>query len=92
MPYPNYHSCRLRDPNDFEDDSFFTQESEIDGKKVKPKEVAKAFLAFAALKGEHTFKLSFRPRGLAAGFAITALSLAVFALLCIIKLLSRRKG
>jgi len=65
---------------------------EIDGKKVKPKEVAKAFLAFAALKGEHTFKLSFRPRGLAAGFAITALSLAVFALLCIIKLLSRRKG
>ncbi len=33
MPYPNEHSCRLRDPDDFEEDSFRRTSRESDGKR-----------------------------------------------------------
>lgn len=32
-PYPNEHACRLRDPDDFDDDSFRRTEREHEGKK-----------------------------------------------------------
>lgn len=32
-PYPNEHACRLRDPDDFQDDSFKRTEREHEGKK-----------------------------------------------------------
>ncbi len=33
MPYPNEHACRLRDPGDFEEDSFRRSSRESDGKR-----------------------------------------------------------
>ncbi|MGZ4918989.1 MAG: hypothetical protein ACXV6L_02145 [Halobacteriota archaeon] len=41
-PFPNEHGCRMRDPDDFRDDSFRTTERDHEGKKylvimAKPK-------------------------------------------------------
>ena len=53
MPFPNEHACRVRDPGDFQDDSFRRIERESDGKAL--------FLIVGRLKGEDTTTLqSFR--------------------------------
>lgn len=45
-PYPNEHACRLRNPDDFEDDSFKRTEREHEGKKYS--------VIMGRLKGEDT--------------------------------------
>lgn len=45
-PYPNEHACRLRDPDDFEEDSFKRTSRESDGKKYS--------VIMGRLKGEDT--------------------------------------
>lgn len=45
-PYPNEHACRLRDPDDFQDDSFKRTEREHEGKKYS--------IIMGRLKGEDT--------------------------------------
>lgn len=44
MPFANEHACRLRDPGDFQEDSFRRMERESDGKKY--------FVIMGKLKGE----------------------------------------
>ncbi len=61
----------------------------IDGKKAAVSDVAGAFLAVPLPAGEHTVTLSFRPRGLTAG---VALSLATAGACLAGWLLRRRKG
>ncbi len=46
MPYPNEHSCRLRDPGDFQADSFRRMSRESDGKRYDA--------IMGRLKGEDT--------------------------------------
>jgi len=46
MPYPNEHTCRLRDPDDFQPDSFRRVERKHDGKKYS--------IIMGRLKGEET--------------------------------------
>lgn len=60
----------------------------IDGKKAAASDVADAFLAVPLPAGEHTVALSFRPRGLTAG---VALSLATAGMCLAGRLLRRRK-
>jgi hypothetical protein len=45
-PYPNEHACRLRNPNDFQDDSFRRTSREHEGKKYS--------VIMGKLKGEST--------------------------------------
>lgn len=45
-PYPSEHSCRLKSPDDFEDDSFRRDERDHDGKKYS--------VIYGRLKGEKT--------------------------------------
>jgi HK97 family phage prohead protease len=35
MPFPNFHSCRVRNPDDFESESFRTIDSDVGGKPVR---------------------------------------------------------
>ncbi len=46
MPYPNEHACRLRDPNDFQENSFRRESRESDGKRYD--------VIMGRLKGETT--------------------------------------
>ncbi|HQD38060.1 MAG TPA: YfhO family protein [Candidatus Avimonas sp.] len=59
---------------------------EVDGKRVKPQKTGNAFLVIPVLKGEHSFRLSYRPRGLVAGLSISALTFG----LCIFLLIRRQ--
>lgn len=45
-PYPNYHSCRLKDPKDFQKGKFVTQKRKSDGKEYS--------VILGRLKGEKT--------------------------------------
>ncbi len=46
MPYPNEHACRLRDPGDFQADSFRRVSRESDGRQYD--------VIMGRLKGETT--------------------------------------
>ena len=53
MPMPNFHTCRIRDPGDFQEGSFAQIERTADGKPL--------ILVIGRLKGETTATLqSFR--------------------------------
>jgi uncharacterized membrane protein YfhO len=60
---------------------------EIDGKKVKLDSVGDAFLALPVSKGEHSFMLHYRPRGLSAGLLISGFSIGLCVFLAIGKLI-----
>lgn len=51
--------------------------AELDGKAVKAETAFGAFLAVPVTAGEHSFRLVFRPKGLKAGAALSAVGLAL---------------
>jgi uncharacterized membrane protein YfhO len=65
--------------------------AEIDGKKVKPAEVGKAFIALPVSKGTHDFRLRYRPSGLTTGVVISGASVILSAFLLVMKLWKRMK-
>lgn len=57
----------------------------VDGKEVEPDWYAEAFLSVWLEKGEHQITLTYFPQGLKAGIAVSVLSLAVLAVICILQ-------
>ena len=53
----------------------------VDGSAVKPEKVKDTFLGISLTAGEHSIRLSFFPKGLKAGMAISGVSLLLFLLL-----------
>lgn len=55
----------------------------VDGTEVQPQKALGAFMSIPISTGEHTITMEYKPRGLVAGGAISALSLLAFVWLCI---------
>ena len=53
----------------------------VDGSAVKPEKVKDTFLGISLTAGEHSIRLSFFPKGLKAGMAISGVSLLLFIFL-----------
>ena len=63
--------------------------AKIDGRKVRPASVGGAFIALPLSKGEHSFSLHYKPRGLTSGIILSALTLIIWVYFLIRK--GRRK-
>ncbi len=55
----------------------------VDSTEVQPQKALGAFMSIPISAGEHTITMEYKPRGLVAGGAISALSLLAFVWLCI---------
>lgn len=65
--------------------------AEVDGKKVDITPVGNAVLAFPISKGTHTIKLYYYPKGFWPGFAASAVCLLIFAGICVLIYVKKKK-
>ncbi|MDO4883237.1 MAG: YfhO family protein, partial [Oscillospiraceae bacterium] len=63
----------------------------VDGQKVDVSAVGNAMLAFPISQGEHTIKLYYYPNGFWPGFAVTMVCILIFAALCFLIYVKKKK-
>ena len=63
----------------------------VDGQKVDVSAVGNAMLAFPISQGEHTIKLYYYPNGFWPGFAVTMACILIFAALCFLIYVKKKK-
>lgn len=63
----------------------------VDGEPVQAEKIGNAFLAVGLTPGEHEVTLTFTPSGFALGWKISLLSVGIFAAVCVLTPVIRRK-